>query len=288
MRYPQLFKSKELIDIVIKQLKKDPVTNNNIFKYVDEFQHRITERYEKIVDQLPDYEKMEPYYLMMSKNIISQGTMEKHKNHYRVTITVINQISEKYKKQLRIQKQLSDKIKLQREYLGRVISAIKKLDKTTEILFTYADDFKRIPNPRKLFTIVLVGVPNTGKTTFLTELTDADPEINSYAFTTKSLNFGYFKKREEIIQVIDTPGLIHGEFKEMNIIEKQAIVAIKALGDVIIFLYNKNQTFEHQQEILEKIISENPEKKVFVYASFGGDMKGYPNITREKILAKEF
>ncbi|MEI8364512.1 MAG: GTPase, partial [archaeon] len=225
MRYPQLFKSKELIDIVIKQLKKDPETNNNIFKYVDEFQHKITERYEKIVGQLPDYENMEPYYLMMSKNIISQGTMEKHKNHYRVTITVINQISEKYKKQIRIQRQLSDKIKLQREYLGRVISAIKKLDKTTDILFTYAEEFKRIPNPRKLFTIVLVGVPNTGKTTFLTQLTDADPEINSYAFTTKSLNFGYFKKREEIIQVIDTPGLIHSEFKDRNIIEKQAIVA---------------------------------------------------------------
>jgi len=288
MRYPQLFKSTELIDIIIKQLKKDPETNNNIFKYVDEFQHRITERYEKIVGQLPDYENMEPYYLMMSKNIVAQTTMEKHKNHYRVTIAVINQISEKYKKQIRVQRQLSDKIKLQREYLGRVISAIKKLDKTTDILFTYAEEFKRIPNPRKLFTIVLVGVPNTGKTTFLTQLTDADPEINSYAFTTKSLNFGYFKKREEVIQVIDTPGLIHSEFKDMNLIEKQAIVAIKALGDVIIFLYNKNQTYEHQKEVLDKIISENPEKKVFVYPSFGLEMKGYPNITKERILDKDF
>ncbi|MEI8364105.1 MAG: GTPase, partial [archaeon] len=100
--------------------------------------------------------------------------------------------------------------------------------------------------------------------------------------------FGYFKKREEIIQVIDTPGLIHSEFKDMNIIEKQAIVAIKALGDVIIFLYNKNQTYEHQQEVLDKIISENPEKKVFVYPSFGSEMKGYPNITKERILDKDF
>jgi len=197
MKYPQLFKSQELIEIIINQLKKDPATNNNIFKYVDEFQHKITERYELIVGQLPDYDKMEPYYLMMSKNIVTQSTMEKHKNHYRATIGVINQISEKYKKQIRAQKQLSIKIKLQKEYLGRVISAIKKLDKTTEILFTYADDFKRIPNPRKLFTIILIGAPNTGKTTLLTKLTDADPEINNYAFTTKSLNFGYLKKEKK-------------------------------------------------------------------------------------------
>ena len=288
MRYPQLFKSKDLIDMVIKQLMKDPETNNNIFKFVDEFQHKVTERYETIVGQLPDYSKMEPYYLMMSKNIVPEGTMEKHKNHYLATITIINQLSEKYKKLVRVQRQLSDKIKLQKEYLGRVTSAIKKLDKTTDILYTYADDFKRIPNPRKLFTIVIVGVPNTGKTTFLTQLTDADPEINSYAFTTKSLNFGYFKKREEVIQVIDTPGLIHSEFKEMNIIEKQAIVALKALANVIVFLYNKNQTYEYQKEILDKIIEENQDKKIFVYPSFGGEMIGYPNITKERILNKDF
>jgi len=288
MKYPQLYKSTELIDIVIGQLKKDPVTNNNIFKYIDEFQHKITDKYDAIVKQLPDYEKMEPYYLMMCKNIVPQTTMEKHKNHYIVTMGVINQLSEKYKKKVRVQRQLIDKIKLQKEYLGRVISAIKKLDKTTEILMGYQPEFKRIPNPRKLFTIVLVGVPNAGKTTFLTQLTDASPEINSYAFTTKSLNFGYFKKREEVIQVVDTPGLIHSEFKEMNSIEKQVIVAIKALADVIIFLYVKNQTYEHQKEVIDKIISENPDKMVRVYPSFGGHMEGYPNITKEQILNKEF
>jgi len=135
---------------------------------------------------------------------------------------------------------------------------------------------------------VLVGVPNTGKTTLLSEITTADPEINSYSFTTKTLNFGYYKRREEVIQVVDTPGLIHLEFKDMNFIEKQAIVAIKTLADVIVFLYNQNQSYDVQKELLETLIFENKGKKVVVYPSFGGEMKDYKNVTLKQILEKDF
>jgi nucleolar GTP-binding protein len=213
--------------------------------------------------------------------------MEKYKNHYLITIRLINQLAEKYKREISKKKQLKQKNKLQKEFLGRTKSIIKKIKNTNKILEEYSKYFRRISNPKDEFTVVLIGVPNSGKTTLLSEITSANPEINSYSFTTKSLNIGYFKKREEIIQVVDSPGLIHLELKDMNIIEKQVIVAIKTLADVIIFVYNQYQDNQIQINILEKIKKENP-LPIYVFPAFGGKLNGYPHITKQKILNKEF
>jgi nucleolar GTP-binding protein len=287
MKYPEIIKSKEFFEIVVNQVKKEQKQEDVLF-YVNFVHNKIAERLTHIYSTLPDYSKMNEYYLLMSKNIVPETTLEKYKNHYLTTIHLINSLSEKYKRFVKQERNYKNKLKIKKEYLGRISSVLKKLESTNIELKKYSKYFDQIPNPLKYFTIVLIGVPNTGKTTLLTELTDANPEINSYSFTTKTLNFGYFKKREEIIQVIDTPGLINEEFKDMNFIEKQAIVAIKTLADIVIFLYNRHQGYEEQKKILERLIFENRDKKFVVYPSFGGKMEGYTNITKEDILEKKF
>jgi nucleolar GTP-binding protein len=287
MKYPEIINSKEFFEIVVNQVKKEQKQEDVLF-YVNFVHNKIAERLTHIYSTLPDYSKMNEYYLLMSKNIVPETTLEKYKNHYLTTIHLINSLSEKYKRFVKQERNYKNKLKIKKEYLGRISSVLKKLESTNIELKKYSKYFDQIPNPLKYFTIVLIGVPNTGKTTLLTELTDANPEINSYSFTTKTLNFGYFKKREEIIQVIDTPGLINEEFKDMNFIEKQAIVAIKTLADIVIFLYNRHQGYEEQKKILERLIFENRDKKFVVYPSFGGKMEGYTNITKEDILEKKF
>lgn len=287
MKFPEIIKSEDFLKTVINKVKKE-AKQEDILYYVNFVHNKVFERLLYIHKSLPYYTNMDEYYLLMSKNIVSEKTLDKHKNHYEATIKIVNKISEKYKRLVKRKKAYKEKTQLKKEYLGRLKSILQKLDGTNEILIGYAKHFRNIPNPQKNFTIVLVGVPNTGKTTFLSEITTADPEINSYSFTTKSLNFGYFKKREEIIQVIDTPGLIHVELKDMNFIEKQAVVAIKALADIILFLYNRHQSYDEQKKILDKIIEENPDKKIFVYPSFGGKMEGYTNITKKQVLEKDF
>ncbi|HPC09983.1 MAG TPA: 50S ribosome-binding GTPase [archaeon] len=287
MQFPKIHLSKEILDIILNQLKKDK-QNKNVFRYIDQFQKKITDYYLSILNKLPDYTKMEPFYKLMSQNIVPYTTMEKYKNHYLATIKIINKISENYKNKCKNERDFSKRDKLKKEFLGRITSVIKKLDSTNKKLIECSQEFKRIPNPKKLFTIVIVGLPNTGKTTLLTKITDANPEINSYAFTTKALNFGYFKKREEIIQVIDTPGLIHKEFKEMNTIEKQAIVAIKTIANIIIFVYDEYQDIQTQKEMLEKIKEENQNKQILVYSKTGKQILDEPHITIEQILNKQF
>ena len=202
MKFPQIDKSKKTIDIILNNIKKDPNLRGiyNTFNYISKFQIQVTEKYKSIMNGLPDIEKMDEYYKLMAKNIVSVSDIEKYKNHYNKTIQIINKISEMYKKKVKNQRKKEVIKKYKQEYFGRVFSAIKRLDKTNEELLKISTEFKKIPKPKKdQYTIVLIGLPNAGKTTVLSKITESNPEINSYEFTTKSLNFGYFKISEKYI-----------------------------------------------------------------------------------------
>ncbi|MBN2619042.1 MAG: GTPase ObgE [Spirochaetales bacterium] len=55
-----------------------------------------------------------------------------------------------------------------------------------------------------------VGFPNAGKSSLLKMLTNADPEIAAYAFTTKIPNLGVMKIHDKDIVLADIPGIIEG------------------------------------------------------------------------------
>lgn len=56
----------------------------------------------------------------------------------------------------------------------------------------------------------IIGFPNAGKSTLLTALSNAHPEIAAYPFTTKSPVLGLVGKGEDAFTVADIPGLIQG------------------------------------------------------------------------------
>ena len=61
-----------------------------------------------------------------------------------------------------------------------------------------------------LADVGLVGFPNAGKSTFLSVVTNAKPEIADYAFTTLSPNLGVAKIDDSGLLIADIPGLIEG------------------------------------------------------------------------------
>lgn len=56
----------------------------------------------------------------------------------------------------------------------------------------------------------LVGFPNVGKSTLLSELTSAKPKIDNYHFTTLAPNLGVVRADDKSFIIADIPGLIEG------------------------------------------------------------------------------
>lgn len=61
-----------------------------------------------------------------------------------------------------------------------------------------------------LADVGLIGMPNTGKSTILSIISNAKPKIANYPFTTLSPNLGVVKHYDKSFVVADIPGLIEG------------------------------------------------------------------------------
>ena len=146
--------------------------------------------------------------------------------------------------------------------LGRVKSVLKRC-RLSE-MDNYRRIIKKFPDIKNKYTICITGFPNVGKSTLLKKLTGANVEIQSYAFTTKSLMVGYMEE----IQVIDTPGTLD-RIDKMNDIEKYSYAALKFLANMVIYVFDITGTcgysVEKQMKLFEMI--KKNYKKVVVYLS---------------------
>jgi len=141
-------------------------------------------------------------------------------------------------------------------FYGRVSSLLKQIAKDLLFLQDCKNKFRKLPSIESdIATVVVAGFPNVGKSNLVTELSTAAPEIAPYPFTTKGIIVGHIEDEWRKFQIIDTPGLLDRELSERNDIEKQAILALKYLTHVILFVIDPSETCGFSREVQEKLLS---------------------------------
>ena len=77
--------------------------------------------------------------------------------------------------------------------------------------------------------LVLVGMPNVGKSSLVTATSTGTPEINMYPFTTRSLKMGHVITPGHRYQLMDTPGVLRREEDERNAMEGLTLASVSLL-----------------------------------------------------------
>ena len=130
-----------------------------------------------------------------------------------------------------------------REFVGRVISFLRRVRKDLDRLRVALEELRRVPcidftQPK----IVVAGMPQVGKSTLIRRVSTAKPEVSPFPFTTKEVILGHSKIDHLTLQFIDTPGILDRPLKELNRIERKAVTAIRFLADVLLFLIDPRES----------------------------------------------
>ncbi|MFB6111244.1 MAG: NOG1 family protein [Halobacteriaceae archaeon] len=167
---------------------------------------------------------------------------------------------------------------LGREYEGRLTGDLETARghreqayaRLADVVEEIADDLEAIESARLALTelpeivadepaIVVAGAPNTGKSTFVNRVTNANNETASYPFTTTQVAVGHLEREHVRYQLVDTPGLLDRPDADRNDIERQAVSALTHLADCVLVFVDASEAcgypLEEQLTLRDEITS---------------------------------
>ncbi|WP_099210381.1 NOG1 family protein [Thermococcus henrietii] len=221
----------------------------------------VRDNLRKILDRTPGVSTLPRFYQELVDTLVDRDQFHRSLARVNWAIKTIRNLEQRYVEKIRYERDPKEIAKLRRAFYGRVADILHEIDDDLRYLNQARNVLKELPVvDLELPTVVIAGHPNVGKSTLLRALTNAKPEVASYPFTTKGINVGQFEEHYLRYQVIDTPGLLDRPLSERNEVEKQAILALKHLGDVIVYIFDPSEycgfPIEEQMHLFEEILNE--------------------------------
>lgn len=223
----------------------------------DTIKGTLASRLQKIEEDFPSLDNMSEFYIQMVEATLDYRKFKKSLGAVNWAKKQAGKLSGTYRNRMVRAKSPEELQGLQKEFLGRISSVVKQIDNELKYLENARRALRNFPSIKEdVPTVAICGFPNVGKSTLLTKLSTAKPEINNYPFTTKMLNLGYTK---EGIQLIDTPGTLNRPEK-MNKTEKLAYLAIKNCAELCIYVFDLTEPYpmEMQHELYKQISELKP------------------------------
>ena len=202
----------------------------------------IKDRIKMILDRVPDIEDLPEFYQDYIDITVGIDKMKQSLGALNWAYGIITQLEKDYAS--RIRKSPPEKATpFQKQAYGRIASVVNKIKKDLDFLDFAKANLRNMPTiDFEATTVVIAGFPNVGKSTLLRQITDAEPEVATYPFTTKGIQIGHLERNWRKIQIIDTPGLLDRPVLDMNDIELNAMVALEHLADTILFIIDSSET----------------------------------------------
>lgn len=247
--------SKELLDIAFKRAMKSSaqVSQNApiIIKAKKKESRRIKtaaetliERVFKIIKMVPMIEELPDFYKELASLLVDIDELKLTLGRLNGILPVLRRLEREYINRLKRIEIPKEGDQLRRSAFGRISSIINKQNRNLEYLNEIRGRLREIPSiDYTMPCVVVAGYPNVGKSSIVKNIsTNKKIEVQEYPFTTKKLKIGHLnidRKFDRIkIQCIDTPGILDRPMFKRNNIEKQAILALRLISDLILFVFD--------------------------------------------------
>ena len=166
-------------------------------------------------------------------------------------------IATKYVPKARARKSADNTMKIMSEAYAKMTNVVRQVEKNLNFLISARSIFRNLPNvDTEKPLAVFAGAPNVGKSSLIRAVSSGKPEVKSYPFTTKGVSLGHIKVKYDVIQVMDTPGLLDRPDSDRNDMEKQGIAALDHLEPIIVFLTDLSGTSGYSIEIQKALHDE--------------------------------
>lgn len=117
------------------------------------------------------------------------------------------------------------------------------------------DEKRIVLNLKLIADIGLVGLPNAGKSTLLSRITNARPKIADYPFTTLIPNLGVFQNNAgTIYKIADIPGIIEGAHRGLGL-GLSFLQHIERVRAILFILDITGEDLEYTLELLKSEIN---------------------------------
>lgn len=271
-KLPTVETSKVLLDIAFRKArergsqKKLEGTWLQIIKKkeslkLDMVKDSLVQKLEHILTQFPQTEVLPEFYIKLMKLTLEYGDFKKSLGALNWANGRIRLLQREYIGKINRAQEPQKMKSASKEFYGRVSSTLKQIDVNLKYLEECRRIMKTYPDIKELFTVCIYGFPNVGKTTLLNKLAITKAKTAAYAFTTVSINAGYFTVDGTTVQVLDLPGTL-ARPEKMNNVELQAELALEELADVIIFVFDLTDSSGYsvgkQMQLFKKIEDKLP------------------------------
>jgi len=203
----------------------------------------VTSTLDGYIEKFPRFEKKEDFLPELVDLVIGIDCYKKSLGAVRWASSRIDKLKNDSLRDIRGTKDPQSMEAIKNSFYGRMSSHIKRISGDLLFLQEAKNKFRNLPAVDPAFpTVVIAGFPNVGKSSLVAELSTATPQIAPYPFTTKGIVIGHVKDGWRTFQIIDTPGLLDREFEDRNDIEKQAVLTLRYLTDVMVFILDPSET----------------------------------------------